>query len=312
MADLAKEIRNVLSQAGSMTASEIGKAIGCSKSTINRFIYYCDEFERDSSDTPRWSIKGGVSLKSATAIESNPVVMKLQNREGAKTFSQKDFDDLADWEYGTAFVGKYQYETSSGNIIECDSKSEILLLEYLEENGLVKDIGGQTLRIGYDTSFRLDRDYWPDIVALTQDNRIAIFEVKPATAMDNHTNMEKYRALAEYCKEHGFMYVMIDPAADFMSFEELRDFNVCRGLWERFKELNNKPHTAKKPYKFFDDDDVKEWFARYGDGCTKKEFYLQVHSLVIRYDWYNFSKNGFKAFSRPVKLNSDYEVIDYI
>lgn len=310
MADMKSKIKKLLQKNGGMTAKEIAKALGCSSSAVNRFIYYCDEFEKDDSSAPVWTIKG--SLSHTTVTESDPVLLKLQNREGAKAFTQKDFDNLANWEYGEAYIGKHQYETATGNIIECDSKSEVLLLEYLEENNLVKCVGGQMLKVSYDTAFRTDRDYYPDIVALTWDNHIAVFEVKSATAMDNHTNMEKYRGLAEYCEKHGYMYVMIDPASDYQSFEELRDMEVSTPLLEMFEELNDKPHTSRKPYKHFEKSDVEKWYERFGAGWTWPEFQLQVHSLIIYYEWYNFYKNDFQVFSRPVKLDNDHKVIDYI
>lgn len=312
MKDFSTKIRKALSSTTQgMSARELASEIGISKSTVNSYLYnHTDEFEKDDSHVPIWTIKGSTSNTPVT--ESDPVLLKLQNREGAKMFSQKDFDNLADWEYGEAYIGKYQYETATGNIIECDSNSEVLLLEYLEENDLVKCVGGQMLKVPFDTAFRTDRDYHPDIVALTWDNHIAVFEVKAATAMDKHTNMEKYRGLAEYCEKNGYMYVMIDPAADFTSYEELRDMEVCTPLFEMFKEFHNKPHTSRKPYKHFDKSDVEKWYKKFGTGLTLPEFQLQVHSLVIYYEWYNLYRNDFQVFSRPVKLDSDHKVIDYI
>lgn len=285
---------------------DITRFTSFSRKEVKNYLYeHEDEFEKNGSFIPLWK------MKSISPI-TDTLMAKLQNREDALSFSQEDFDELADWEYGTAFVGEYKYETQKGNIIECDSKSEIMLLAYLEENGLVNDIGGQMLEISYESAFRAGLSYFPDIVALTRDNHIAVFEVKAATAMDNHSNMEKYRALAEYCKERGYMYVMIDPAADFISFEEIRDMDVCSELLEMFVEWQEKPDSPRRPYKSFDNDDVNDWYERFGDGYTKKEFYLQVHSLIMYYEWFNVYKHGFKAYSRPVMLSRSHKVIDYL
>ena len=316
MADIGEKIKKVLNTSGKgISARDIANKIGSTRGSVNSYLYaHTDEFEKDDSYVPLWTIRSTTYCENL--LELDPVILKLQNREGARIFSQKDFDNLADWKNGKAYIGDYQYKTESGRTIKCDSKSEIALLEYLEENGLVQDIGGQALQIRYDTAFRTGCSYKLDIVAFLHDGHIAVFEVKPTSAMDNHTNIEKYRSLAKYCEEQGFMYVMIDPAARFMSFEELRDMAVCTERLVIFEKINDKPHTSKEPYKYFDDLDVEEWYQKYGSGWSKEQFKLHVHSLIIYYDWYNVSKHGFRAYSRPVKLqkNDDetYSVIDYL
>ncbi len=314
--DIGEKIKKVLRASDKgMSARDIANKIGSTRGCVNSYLYaHTDEFEKDASYVPLWTIRGTNYYKNA--MELDPVILKLQNREGARIFSQKDFDNLADWENGKAYIGDYPYKTESGKTINCDSSSEVLLLEYLEENGLVQDVGGQALNIRYDTAFRTGCSYKPDIVAFLRDGHIAVFEVKPTSAMDNHKNIEKYRSLAKYCEEQGFLYGMIDPAAGFTTFEELRDMPVCTELLVMFEELNDKPHTSKKPYKYFDDTDVEEWYQKYGSGWSKEQFKLHVHSLIIYYDWYSVSKHGFRVYSRPVKLqkidNGSYSVIDYL
>lgn len=316
MADIGAKIKKVLNASDrGMSARDIANEIGSVRGSVNSYLYaHTDEFEKDDSYVPLWNIRRATYCETVSVLD--PVMLKLQNREGARIFSQEDFYNLADWENGIANVGGYQYKTENRNIIKCDSKSEMMLLEYLEENGLVQDIGGQALQIRYDTEFRTGCSYQPDIVAFLSDGHIAVFEVKPTSAMGNHKNIEKYRSLKKYCEEQGLMYVMIDPMSEFMSFEELRDMAVCTELLAMFEELNNRPHTSKEPYKYFDDSDVEEWYQKYGAGWSKKEFRLHVHSLIIYYDWFNVSQYGFRAFSRPVKLqkidNETYTVIDYL
>ena len=278
-----------------MSARAIANIIQTTRSSVNSLLYaHPEDFIKDDSYVPLWRL---AEDSYSDFEETDPIMLKLQNRTESKEFTQEYFDSLADWKYGEAFIGKYQYKTKSGNIIECDSKSEIKLLEYLENNKLVKDIGGQMLNIKYDSAFRTDLDYFPDIVALTRDNRIAVFEVKPATAMDNHKNMEKYQSLSLYCQKYGFMYAMIDPECNFSTFEEIRDMSVCSDLLNMFEEWNEEPNTKTRSYKSFDNDDVEEWYEMYGTGYTKKDFALQVHSLIMYYEWYNFYTHGFMAYA---------------
>lgn len=310
MPDLEKQIKELLSaEEKGLTAREIAKRLDVSKGEVNSIFYgNSDVFFCDDSKTPLWSV---INHSAGT----DPLLLKLQNRDGAKTFKQKDFDSLADWSYGKSHSKDRNgtYITRSGNRIEYDSKHEWMLMEYLEKHDLAKDLGGQSLCIPYNTSFREHVKYYPDIVAYTKDDHIAIFEVKTRVALDKHTCMEKYNALAAYCEEHGFMYMMVDPMANFTTFEELRDMEVCAEFLEWFNEwIDEEPDDPKAPYKHFDDEDVRKWYKEYGSGFSFKNFERQVHSIVMFYGWHNFSTYGFNVYSRPVKLDrKTFEVIDY-
>lgn len=237
---------------------------------------------------------------------------KFENVENAKVFTHHSFNSLADWTIGTSFNGTHIYKTSSGNYIFCDSKSEVKMLEYLERNNLVLDIGGQMLDIKYDSPFREKITYYPDIVTLTSDNRIAIIEVKPITAMSCHRNIEKYKALSKYCKENGFIYAMIDPDEDFMTFEELKNIDICECIEYMFYLYREDIKSKKKKLIKFDDSNVNSWYEVCGVDCTKSEFRKQVHSMIISHDWYNLFTHGFMVYNRPVKLDYRHKVIDYI
>lgn len=299
MSDLGTEICSILKATPQgMSAKDLATRLNTQRSVINKYLYaHPEEYLKDDSYVPLWHLKGN-------STELDPVMQKLQNRDNAKRFSQTEFDCLANWRYGNAFIGNHHYKTRKGNIIECDSQSEVLMLSYLEEKDLVLDLGGQILRIGYDSAFRTELDYYPDIVALTVDHHIAIIEVKPVTAMDNHKNMEKYRALEAYCRERGFMFMMIDPQHDFMTYEEMRDMDVCGPLLDMFIELNEMPVPEDCYCKFFDDDKVDKWYELFGNGYTKTDFKLQVHSLVAYYGWYNLYKNGFMVYSKPIQFKN--------
>ena len=304
MADIGDMIHTLLvEREGGMPAKEIAICIGKSRSEVNSYLYsHLERFEKDSSYVPNWHI-------SNAAMESDPVMLKLQNRANAKEFSLSEFETVADWDDSSGFIGAIQYVTRNGRVIDCDSQSEYLLLSYLEENELVKDIGGQALQVTYESAFVTGKRYQPDIVVLTHDNHIAIFEVKAASAMSNHMNMEKYDALAEFCKGHGYMYVMLDPKENFVTFEDVRDMDVQEDLLEMFEVWMDEPEPVLKS---FDESDVDLWYKTYGQGVTRKTFNLQVHSLIIFYRWYNLFKHGFRVYNRPVKLDSDHNVVEFM
>ena len=290
-----------------LKAIVIAKKLGVSRYSVNSFLYKnLDKYQKDKYY--RWIIKPSKVL--------DPVLSKLNNKENAKPFSLSEFEKIASWQHGkthTKNAPVKQYKTHSGAVIDCDSKSELKMLSYLEENDLVLRLGGQSLRIDYETPFTKHSEYYPDIVALTKDNHIAVIEVKPATAMDYHKNMEKYHALEVYCLERGYMYMMIDPDEGYITYEELREMPVSEGLFAEFSKLDEMPDTDDEPYKYFDQTLVNVWYELYGNGYTKKDFYLEVHSLIMFYGWHNLFTHGFKVFSRPVKLDKDsHEVVDYL
>ncbi len=275
-------------------ARDIADILGLDKKTVNSCLYSNqDIFEID--DAYKWFARE--EFDDDDEDYDDPVLQKLNNVEEAEYFSLDEFNSLANWGVCLSpgdVTTKYYHITRSHNIIECDSKSEVAMWEYLENNDLIISGGGQKLRIPYETAFRSDVSYYPDMVVLTKLNHIAIIEVKAATAMDNHSNMEKYAGLEEYCREHGYEFMMIDPDHGFMTYDELRDLRVNPKILELFEEHDDDS------YFHFDKDDVAEWYEEFGDGQSKKEFELMVHSCVIYYYWFNKFKNGFEVTNRPV------------
>ncbi len=234
------------------------------------------------------------------------VLSKLQNRDNARRFSQNYFDNLAEWIDGDSPSGNPVdiHITERGHIIACDSADEIAFLNYLKENHVVKDVRGQSLKIPYENAFGNVKMYSPDIAVLTNENQIAIFEVKSLTAMSYHSNMEKYRGLEAYCKEKGFMYAMIAPATNYMSYEELKykELRSDQALEDLFETCSgiDSPYEST-PFKY---EDVKLWYQKYGNGLSMNEFKIEVHSLILFYEWYNCYKNGFCVYSKPIKFES--------
>ena len=89
--------------------------------------------------------------------------------------------------------------------------------------------------------------------------------------------------------------------SEFLSFEELRDLDVCPELLQIFRDWTEELEEEPDTYITFDKSDVDDWFESYGEGYTRKEFDLHVHSLVLYYGWYNKAKHGFKVTNIPVR-----------
>ena len=321
--DLGKEVRNYLVAHPGSKAKTIAKEICVEKAVVNSFLYTnLHLYEID--DDYCWSVIGThIPKKLVPSIPTDPVLKKLQSQEYADVFTIDDFEHIADWTtMASPAPGAHKFEFEiwcgprAGKQIICDSKSEVKLLEYLKEHDLVLDIAGQALRIPYATSFSKSKDYYPDIIVLTNDYHIAIIEVKASTAMDQHMNIEKYEALDDYCYQHGYEYMMIDPDNSFLTFEDLKSMPVNPDLLDIFLIMEEEKVTIVKdpiaPYLTIDNDDVEQWYEEYGSGMTKKEFRLQVHSCIAYFDWYNFFDNGFRAYSRPVLLGKNHQVLSWI
>ena len=300
------KIQRILRQYSSsgIKAKEIEKLTGIAKSDINGYLHANRGAFFQQSNDYTWTV-------CTQSAETDPFMLKLQNREDAGLFTLDEFNEIADWRYGASHCSEdgkepaAEYHTEKGNIIECDSNYEERLLRYLEERSLVKALGGQNLCIPYDREFMTDCSYYPDIAALTWDDHIVIIEVKPVTHMSNYMVMAKYDALEDYCIENGYMYVMIDPEKK-KTFEDLRNMDPpYRKLWDYFEDGGSwlQPSEAIKEV-FFDDETVDSWYRRlFGDHSRGKgEFRLQVHAMIALYGWYNKAEyGGFQVYNHPVK-----------
>ncbi len=231
--------------------------------------------------------------------KKNIVLSKLKNRQRARKFTEEEFHELADWTYCSSFNEEgYIYTLPNGNRIECDSMSEVTLLDYLVSKKLALAIGGQELCIKYNTAFRTDCDYFPDIVILTKDYHIAIIEVKTVNTMSHHLNVEKYIALRNYCEENGYEYMMVDPDYDYMTFDELQKIKIPMAITKRVMSyLRNL--LGKKGKCLLEKDDISILYEDFSADYKKGDFELYLRALIIQKGWYNKSKYGFNVFEKP-------------
>ncbi len=311
------------------TAREIARYLGVEKTEVNSCLYkHPNDF---GSVGISWFVRNPVvsqeeMISQPQYEETDPVLLKLQNRDSAAEFSVSDFETLV----GSnpmispgSLIPSIEFEIWcgpwAGSQLSCDSNLEVKMLKYLQENDIVLAVGGQTVCVPYDTSFRSDIKYFPDIILLTRDCHIAFIEVKPAESMSYHKNLKKYEALADFCKRQGYAYMMIDPDNGFMTVEELKELPVIPELLQTFNCMEREKQSiheshSEKPYLYFDKDDVKCWYNNFGRNrrnIRKKDFILQIHSLIINYGWYNLFWHGFRTYSRPVRIDRDHNVIGW-
>lgn len=294
--DLKEQIIKVLlDNPDGLTISEISKRINADYGPVWRCLNNNPDF---MGDVGYWYVKTEENKYFETAAERK-FYKKFQNYENAKIFDLEYFNSLSNWDYcaSKSDVKSIQYKTKNGNIIECDSQPEVRMLEFLEENNFVRAIGGQNFAIEYSTPYSDSKLYYPDLVVLTNKGYIAVIEVKPATAMSYNINMLKYYTLAAECHKRGFICTMIDPDRDFLTFEELHDMPVVEELNKLFEEI-----SKLKDCPIYEKEDVDEWWEEFKDYYdTKKEFELEVHSLIVYYGMYNKYKNGFYFSNEPFK-----------
>ena len=321
----AEEIKNLLMKyPDGLKAEKIASKLGISVIYLKPFLYSeCkDILVRD--DNLIWSLKEKPKQikkprnkrtgKQPEKPKEHWFLSKFQNKDAAKRCSSDDFNNLADWSCGKSPSNKpiKKIKTKCGNIIECDSSSEIRMLEYLERSEVVSAVGGQALTIDYPTCFTAHNKYSPDIVILTTDNRIGIIEVKSTKAMSYHLNIEKYNALQKYCEENGFMFMMVDPDSDYMTFEELKNKSVPDSIKKIFAPMEEAISIGTIDIFHFDNKDVDRWYKQVRNDYKRSDFELLLRSLIIQKGWFNKFDRCFNFYNRPVKLDHNHNVIEYM
>ena len=305
-----------------LKAEEIASKLGIDAVSVRSLLYKdCkDMLLRD--DEYRWKLNPDYAWEEAISTEKEHwLLKKFENKSGAKVFTLDDFNALADWKYGKSVSGSAtsKYKTRAGNVIECDSESEVKLLKYLDRSDKFIAVGGQALTIPYDSEFVNNKNYNPDIVTLTNDGHIVIIEVKPVSSMSNHNNIEKYYGLKEYCEIKGFEYAMIDPQSDklpfddsdYMTFEQLKNLKIPRTICNLFVPLEKRTAVGSNSFFHFDKSDVEEWYKAHKNEFDRNEFDAYIHSLIINKGWFNTGKYGFDVYSRPVKYDDSHNVIAF-
>jgi len=145
---------------------------------------------------------------------------KLHNRFSGKKFSETELLNLACW---TQKEKKNQIRVSDDYVYNGDSSAEIKIVKHIITHGCAKILRGQDYFIEYD-----NRKYYPDIIYLNHLNQIVVLEVKAKGGFSTEGNIRKYIALAEHCREKGFVFGMIDR--DFNTYHSYINLHVLKGF----------------------------------------------------------------------------------
>lgn len=116
------------------------------------------------------------------------------------------------------FSGSFFSKKMDSNI-EYESTIELSFIKLCELSDEIKSYYPQPLKISYNDS----RLYYPDILIVFNDNRMAMIELKDKLNMITSFTRTKYLALKKFCNEKGIGFLMTDC---YTSFEELMDHIV--------------------------------------------------------------------------------------
>jgi len=158
-----------------------------------------------------------------------------------RCISQNDFSRLKTERIVNREENELKYYTFNENTYQCESYLEQRMLNRFLINQTFKSIKTQSLKIPFKDTF-----YYPDFQCLTHDDCLVIVEIKPLLHMCEYVNIEKFKALKEYCQKYGFGYLIIDERGN--SFEHINEENINFSE-SVLSEINQHDHIAYHQYK---------------------------------------------------------------
>ena len=224
----------------------------------------------------------------------------FENLHGAKKFTEKDLEALADWDVVPKELQQSKPHPSlliDGHMVHFGSQPELNTYLRLKEKGLIQSFRGQHLMIHYASYLSEDKKYYPDFVFLTPDGYIAIVESKPIQLMSYFIVEAKYHFLKRYCEAHGFIYAMMDE--NLVTIEQVRQEPLPTQVTEFLDHLLD---TAR----IFNDGAMQMVYQRFGDQ-NHKDLDLIASKHWIQRELVNKSQYGF-LIKKQRKIN--YDVLD--
>jgi hypothetical protein len=224
----------------------------------------------------------------------------FENLQGAKTFTEKDLEALADWDVIPKELKQIKPHKSlliNGHMVHFGSQPELNTYLCLKENRLIQSFRGQHLMIHYASYLSEDKKYYPDFVFLTPDGYIAIVESKPIQLMSYFIVEAKYHFLKRYCEAHGFIYAMMDE--NLVTIEQVRQEPLPTQVTDYLDHLLD---TAR----IFNDGAMQMVYQRFGDQ-NHKDLDLIASKHWIQRELVNKSQYGF-LIKKQRKIN--YDVLD--
>lgn len=116
--------------------------------------------------------------------------------------------------------GAKQVTLDDGYVCTCDSDQEYKVLNKLIYHDYFKRLRTQAPAIEYKFGGKTHL-YYPDFFFITNTNKIVIMEVKEIIEMNRKVNIRKYKALRQYCKENGFLFLMCNKK--FVTYEQIKN-----------------------------------------------------------------------------------------
>ena len=117
--------------------------------------------------------------------------------------------------FHTAIRGRYRPqnpEKYNGNINRITYRSlwERRFMLYCDRSDQIFKWSSEELHIPYvapkDNQWH---NYYPDFMVNTSDGRIILVEIKPHYQRKYKVNQAKWKAAREYCKQHGYEFVVL-------------------------------------------------------------------------------------------------------
>lgn len=231
---------------------------------------------------------------------SDGISAYLMNSENARTVSDEEFYTLADWDNIPSkpdSITSIPIKMNDDYTYMADSKEEEAFVKRIKNKRYYKDLRGQSFFIEYKVKNRVKK-YFPDIVLLTPDNKIAIIEIKQLEMMSNKKVICKYLALKEFAEANGYMYAMLDQK--FKSFEYMKQYNFSKNIEKKMIELyrENKGFGAEQMNTLLK-----------GKSVTQKKVYRRMFAAMIIQRRYTNSASvpyGFEI-KKLKKLSCDYK-----
>lgn len=192
----------------------------------NMYFYIVDKNEKTSEIEARKSNRKAIehrikqTLPETITHSSVRMNMKLHNRFTGKRFCEEDLLNLAEW---TQKEKKHSVKVDETYTYYGDSQAEIDIVRHLLRHKCAKVLRGQDYAIHFD-----EKRYFPDIVYLNHLNQIVVLEVKSKVNFSEEKTIRKFVALADKCRELGYVFGMIDR--NFMSYQSYLKLPVLKGF----------------------------------------------------------------------------------
>ena len=179
--------------------------------------------------------------------------------------------------------GKKLQIKKSKKEVSYDSPLEKKIISDLDECSFVKEIKTQSLVIEYKIKeSHKTKKYYPDLQVLLTDGRFVLIEVKPFKDMVNKHNMDKHKALKDYCKKNRFGYAILD--GDYHSFEDIKKEKVSYKIQHKFINFvkNKKEVIFEECDSFKKENNIDDYQICYIIWKNKKHLEYKQHTIMYK------------------------------